>query len=199
MKKPSLLELRPTQFVLGMREVEYKVGLLRKFSKHERENFCRAHVIPVVTGPGGEPFLIDHHHFARACWETGTDEFRVKVIKDCRKLKEKEFWNFMVRKGWIYLHDQFGLGPHPPSALPTDIRFLADDPYRSLAWEAIHKGWIRKEDLPFFEFQWAALFRRNMDRPLHSKSDFRTALLSVRRLVFSDAAKGLPGFLRNKR
>lgn len=193
-KKPPILSLRPTQFVLGMREVEAKVKILTGLKKAGRAEFCREHVIPVVLGPRKEPFLIDHHHFARACWETGTEEYVVRVVKDLHKASGKDFWNFMVRKGWVYLHDQFGLGPHSPWALPTDVRYLADDPFRSLVWEAIARGWIRKQNVPFFEFQWAQLLRRNLERPLHSKSDFKQALNAVRALIRSDAARGLPGF-----
>jgi hypothetical protein len=196
MKKLSILDLRPTQFVLGMREVDFKVAAIRHFPRKKLQRYCRDHAIPVILGPRGEPFMIDHHHFARACWETDMNEFEIKILKDCSKKSVKEFWNFMAQKNWVYLHDQFGLGPHAASALPIDIRFLADDPFRSLAWEAINKGWIKKSRVPFFEFQWAALFRRNMDMPLHSKSDFKQALLQIKELVKSSAAKRIPGFVR---
>jgi hypothetical protein len=34
----------------------------------------------------------------------------------------------------VYPYCQFGEGPRKPLYLPRDIRGLADDPYRSLAW-----------------------------------------------------------------
>ncbi len=195
MKKPGLLDLRPTQFVLGMREIEFKIAKIEKFSKAELQDYCDDHQIPVVIGPKGEPFLIDHHHFARACYETQVDTYSIKVIKNLQSKNEKDFWNFMVREGWVYLNDQFGVGPHSPQALPSDIRCLADDPFRSLTWEMLNAGVIKKQDIPFFEFQWAAFFRFNLDRPLHSKSDFKEVIALAKKLSRSKDASHLPGYL----
>ena len=59
----------------------------------------------------------------------------------------------------FHLLDQFGLGPHEPRLLPEDIRGLADDPYRSLAWALRHAGAYEKTDLAFSEFKWADFLR----------------------------------------
>jgi hypothetical protein len=195
MKKPGILNLRPSQFVLGMKEVETKIARMRKMSEKELAKFCDERVIPVVLGPRNEHFMIDHHHFARACWELNIDAYSIEVIKDLSDKSEKDFWNFMVKKGWTYLHDQFGLGPHSPMALPVDIRCLADDPFRSLVWSVIDAGGIRKDRLPFFEFQWAAFFRLNLDFSLHSKSDFRRVTKAAVKLARSKDARHLPGHL----
>lgn len=193
MKKPKLLDLRPTQFVLGMKEIESKVAKMQAFSKSELQEYCDDHVIPVVLGPNEEVYLIDHHHFARACWEQKVDLYTVEVIKDLSHKSEQGFWNYMIGKEWVYLHDQFGIGPHSPYALPSDIRCLADDPFRSLAWEMIDAGLIKKQTIPFFEFKWAAFFRRNLDIPLHSKSNFKQAIGIAKKLTASKAAQDLPG------
>ena len=195
MKKRSLLDLRPCQFVLGMKEVENKIQKMELMNKAELAKYARDHVIPVVKGPAGELYVIDHHHYARACWELGYDEAIVEPIADLSGLPNATFWNEMVQRGWVYLHDQFGLGPHSPSALPADIRCLADDPYRSLAWTVIDEGGIKKVKIPFFEFQWAAFFRLNLDLCLHSKSDFKLARRKALKLARSKAAKRLPGFV----
>jgi hypothetical protein len=193
MKKPDLLDLRPCQFVLGMKEVEYKILKMGKMGKRELDDYCRSHVIPVILGPNKEPYVIDHHHFARACWELGFDSYLVKVIKDFSRMKSADFWNEMIKRNWAYLHDQFGFGPHSPYALPIDIRCLADDPFRSLVWTVIDEGAIRKDKVPFFEFQWAAFFRLNLDLRLNSKSDFKTATKLAVKLARSKAASHLPG------
>ncbi len=198
MKQPKLLELRPTQFVLGMKEIEAKILKMKSFSQNELKAYCDDHEIPVVLGPGKEMYLIDHHHFARACWEQDVDLYKIKVIKDLSHKKEQDFWNFMVRKSWVYLHDQFGMGPHTPAALPNDIRCLADDPFRSLAWAVLDAQCIKKQDIPFFEFQWAEFFRLNIAVPLHSKSNFKQALNLAKKWARSKAASDLPGFIAKK-
>ena len=174
--KPALLDLRPTQFVLGIREIEYKVKKMRAMSERELRDYCKDHVIPVVKGPKNQFYMIDHHHFARACWELNIEEYEVEVLKDLSGKSEQDFWNFMIAEKWVYLHDQFGMGPHSPIDLPNDIRCLADDPFRSLVWELINVDSIKKDKVPFFEFQWAAYLRFNLGIPLHSKSNFKEAI-----------------------
>ena len=196
MKKIDILELRPTQFVLGMKEIEYKVKKITAMNAKELQAYCDDHIIPVVIGPGNQNFLIDHHHFARACWETKVKVYSIKIIKDLSDLHEKEFWNMMIKKGWTYLHDQFGMGPHLPSALPMDIRCMADDPYRSLVWAVIDTGGIKKVDVPFFEFQWGVFFRQNLTIRLFSKSDFKDAIKNAMKLAATTDAAHLPGYLR---
>jgi hypothetical protein len=202
MKKPGLLELRPCQFVLGMKEVEAKIEKIQELKKRKKtklQAYLDDHVIPVVIGPERELFIIDHHHFARTCWELGIENYSVRVMEDMSDLDAQAFWNKMVKRGWTYLHDQFGLGPHEPSSLPVDIRCLADDPYRSLAWSGIDGGWIQKETIPFFEFHWAAFFRLNLPLRLHSKSDFTQAIALASKLAVSKSADHLPGFIGKKK
>jgi hypothetical protein len=194
LKQPSILKLRPTQFVLGTKEVEAKYEKLKAFNRPALIKYCTEHIIPVVIGPNKNLYMIDHHHFARACWELNIEHYQVKMIKDLSSKSEKEFWNIMVQKDWVYLNDQFGMGPHSPFALPCDIRGLADDPFRSLAWELINIGSIKKMNIPFFEFKWAAFFRMNLDIPLHSKSNFKAAIKLSKKLSKSKAAEHLPGF-----
>jgi hypothetical protein len=194
MKKPGLLDLRPTQFVLGMKEIEAKAVHLSKLSPKDLTVYCNDHVIPVVLGPQNQSYLIDHHHFARACWEQRVEQYSVKVVKDLSHKNEQDFWNIMIKQGWCYLNDQFGMGPHPPAALPSDVRCLADDPYRSLVYEVIHAGYIKKDKVPFFEFQWAAFFRLNLDARLHSKSNFKNAIKLAIKLSRSKAARNFPGY-----
>lgn len=195
MKDLNILDLRPTQFVLGMKEIESKVSKLKAFNKKEMLEYCNDHKIPVVVGPKKELYMIDHHHFARACWEQSVEDFSVKVIKDLSNEDEQTFWNIMIREGWTYLHDQFGMGPHSPRDLPNDIRCMADDPYRSLAWAVRDAGFIKKSDTPFFEFQWAAFFRFNIEVRLHSKSNFKDAIEKATKLARSKAAAHLPGYV----
>ncbi len=193
-KNIALLDLRPTQFVLGSKEIAAKIRRISNFSKQEWKEFRDDHVIPVIAGPGEELYMIDHHHFARACWELGKTDFKIEIIKNLKHLNEQQFWNHMIQKGWTYLHDQFGMGPHRPQDLPTDIRCLADDPFRSLAWAVLDAHGFKKVDIPFFEFQWAAFYRQNLGMALHSKSDFKDALKKAMSLSKSKDAAHLPGY-----
>jgi len=194
MKNTNILDLCPTQFVLGMKEIEYKVEKIKKFSDRELKKYCDDHVIPVVIGPRKQHYLVDHHHFARACWETGAEHYSTEVIKDLSHLDVKDFWNVMIKNNWTYLHDQFGMGPHSPLSLPSDIRCMADDPYRSLAWALVNNEVIKKIDVLFYEFQWAAFFRQNLEVALHSKSDFKESIRQATQLAKSKSAAHLPGF-----
>ena len=194
MKKPSLIELRPTQFSLGMNEVHYKTQKIQKFSKEELKDYCKNHAIPVVIGPAKEMYLIDHHHFARACWEEDVEDYEIEILEDKSHLNQKDFWAYLESKKWMYLFDQFGLGPHSPDLLPADIRCMADDPYRSLAWELIEARVVEKSKVPFFEFQWAALLRKKLDLPLTSKSNFKEAVEKAKTIATSSVAAHLPGF-----
>ncbi len=198
MKKPVLLDLRPCQFVLGMKEVEFKIKKMKKLKGKELKDYCDDHVIPLVRGPEQELFIIDHHHFARACWELSVYDYSVHLLEDLSHLNEQDFWNRMVKNDWTYLHDQFGFGPHLPSALPMDIRCLADDPFRSLVWAVIDAGGIEKQAIPFFEFKWAAFFRMTLSVRLHSKSNFTSALKQAIELATSRNADHLPGFQGRK-
>src|SRR5437868_5177467 len=105
--KISILQLRPTQFVLGMHEVDFKISHMKKMTKKELATYRKTHVVPIVLGPKNQMYLIDHHHFMRACWEAGSDNYDLKVIEDLSRHSEAEFWNIMVKKKWCYLHDQF--------------------------------------------------------------------------------------------
>lgn len=169
---------------------------MKKFTPKELADYCDDHVIPTVLGPNNQTFLIDHHHFARACWESKVDIYKVKLVKDLSHLKDNEFWNFMIKSEWVYLHDQFGMGEHSPEALPVDIRGLADDPYRSLAWAVLDQGGFKKQDIPFFEFKWATFFRHNLEIKLHVKSDFKDAIRDALKLCKSPQASHLPGYIK---
>lgn len=195
MKTPHILELRPAQFSLGMKEVDFKISKMRRLKFKSLKAFCDSHVIPIVRGPQRQLYIIDHHHFARACWELDVDLFSVKIIKDLSEKSEKTFWRIMIEQGWTYLHDQFGSGPHTPLALPIDIRCMSDDPYRSLVWALIDSGIIEKHAVPFYEFQWAAFFRAKLQIDLHGKSNSQKAIRMATDFARSGSARHLLGHL----
>ena len=190
----SVLSLRPTQFALGMREVETKVSHLMSLTHEDLQKYLEAHRVPVVAASGGEFYLIDHHHLARACWESGIMEVKAEKKADLSHLGERDFWKQLQVEGWIYLHDQFGKGPHAPELLPFDVKGMADDPFRSLAWELRQAKGYTKVDRPFSEFRWADFLRKHIT--IHpSRLGLSQALKLAMELCHHPEAKSLPGYL----
>ncbi|MDQ9783503.1 ParB-like protein, partial [Serratia marcescens] len=75
-----LASLRPTQMTVGMIEVDRK---RRQWLDHVAANgpdFLGSHMIPVVLGPKKVPWLIDHHHLARALLDEGVEHVLVSVV-----------------------------------------------------------------------------------------------------------------------
>jgi hypothetical protein len=192
--KTHVLDLKPTQFALGMREVEQKVEKLKKMSATELDAYQHEHRVPVVQAVGGDLYLIDHHHLVRACWEAHITHVRVELKADLSHLGDQKFWEHMTEQGWVYLHDQFGKGPHAPQLLPIDVRGLADDPFRSLAWLVReHKG-FNKSERPFCEFSWANFLRQHLDTH-PGRLGFEEALRHALDLCHRPEAKKLPGYM----
>ena len=191
--KANVLSLRPTQFAIGMLEVEIKSSQIQKLKGSRLANFLEAHPVPVIRAPGEGLYLIDHHHLVRACWESGIRKVHVEVREDFSTLLEAQFWRKMSRLRWLYLHDQFGKGPHGPALLPLDVRGLADDPYRSLAWALREAQGFRKTKKPFCEFSWASFLRKHI-RIHPARIGFEKALVHALALCHKAEAKRLPGY-----
>lgn len=162
-KKSLLLKLKPTQFSLGMIEVQEKVEKMRKMSSGQLEKYLEDRPVPCIVGPDNSLYSIDRHHLIRACWELGAKEIDILQIADLSHLEIEEFWDVMKKAKWVYLADQFGNGPHHEKFLPVDIRGLADNPYRSLSWMVREAKGFEKENIPFIEFYWADLFRQYIE------------------------------------
>ena len=62
----AIADLRPTQITVGLREVGLKRESWRGKSDKKAGAFLGKHLIPVVLGPKSDPYVIDHHHLARA-------------------------------------------------------------------------------------------------------------------------------------
>lgn len=191
-----VLSLRPTQFSIGLIEVEYKVLELRKMSDEERRRCVQKTRIPVVVSPWRELYIIDHHHYLFACWHADIREVRIEVVDDLSGsgLSYRQFWRRMVNRRRAYLYDQFGEGPREPLYLPPDIRGLADDPYRSLAWLVRKEGGYDNTTESFAEFRWADYFRARRLLVSHGREGFHEAVKKGLRLARQPAAADLPGF-----
>jgi hypothetical protein len=190
LRRMELLELRPTQMSVGLREVDEKVAKLRG---KDVDDYLRARPVPVVLGPSGRTYLVDHHHLVRAAWEAGLSHVHVEVKADLSGLSEDAFWVRMKAENWVYPYDQFGGGPHDPRNLPETVRGLADDPYRSVAGEVRERGGYEKNDAPFSEFLWAQFFRERL-KTHPTYHDFESAVAEAMKLAKTEAAERLPGW-----
>src|SRR2546430_2714022 len=98
--KAKVLEIRPTQFALGMAEVSFKVSKIRKMKHQELDDYLESHRVPVVHSPDGHKYMIDHHHLVRACWEAGIEEVKVLEKADLSHLEGHHFWAEMKKLEW---------------------------------------------------------------------------------------------------
>jgi hypothetical protein len=189
----SISQLYPTQMTVGFREVAIKRRQWDDASKKERAGLLRSHVAPVVIGPKGHHYLIDHHHFARALQEAAASALAVNVVADLSHLAKDEFWVFLDNRDWCHAYDGHGRRCELDQ-IPKTLDDLTDVPFRSLVAELIRAGGCPKSDTPFFEFLWADFLRRRMSRKLVEKHLDR-ALDEALDLAKSTDAKGLPGWV----
>ena len=187
-----ILSLRPTQMTLGMNEVHVKRVAWKEKTATDLTRFLAAHMVPVVTGPKGEPYLIDHHHLARALHEEGLKSVFVTVIADLSRLPTDHFWTMMAFHSWVHPYDSKGRR-RPYSDLPKTIKAMEDDPYRSLAGELRAIGGFAKDSSPFSEFLWADFLRPRI-KPRAIKAHFEGALAKALVMAKSAEADYLPGW-----
>jgi hypothetical protein len=187
-----ILDLRPTQMTVGIREVELKRKSWRERDPKTLEAFLGSHMVPVVVGPGGDRYLVDHHHLSLALYQEGVKSVFVTVVGDLEKVDRANFWNMMDYHGWTHPFDEKGRR-QPYEELPKTVEGLLDDPYRSLAGELRKAGGFAKDSTPYSEFVWADYLRPRI-KPKAIKSDFEEALADAMALAKSVDADYLPGF-----
>jgi hypothetical protein len=198
MSKQKVLDLRPTQFAVGMLEVEEKIQMLQDFSKKQRRQYVDENPVPVVISPEGHMHIVDHHHFVCVCYHVGIGKVHIEVVHDFsknkRKLTYKQFWKWMFKNRNAYPFCQFGEGPLKALYLPRDIRGLADDPYRSIAWFVRKSGGFASSDRNFAEFAWANYFRNFDLLDKYGPTGLPQALERAVKLAQKPQARKLPGY-----
>src|ERR1039458_9851215 len=106
--RTRLAQLRPTQFSVGYAEVALKAAEWKKLSKKQRQHALESHVFPAVLGPGGEYYIVDHHHLGIALIEQGMKEVWVTQLDDMSWLEPATFWRTMEFRAWTHPYDQRG-------------------------------------------------------------------------------------------
>jgi hypothetical protein len=188
----AILDLRPTQITVGMREVKAKRKRWRDERTKKGEEFLGKHMIPVILGPKDRHYVIDHHHLARALHDEGVRDVAVTVIANLSKLDRDAFWFVMDNRDWTHPFDANGRR-RPYSDMPKSVDKLIDDPFRSLAGELRLAGGFAKDTTPFSEFLWADFLRRRMKRKV-VEANFDGALEKALQLAKSVDANYLPGW-----
>jgi len=190
LKPVPINELHPTQMTVGMREVQAKRKDWRR--KGHKEEFLGRHLIPVVLGPKGLHYVIDHHHLARALHEEKVANISVTVVHNFSQLDRETFWFNLDNRGLMHPFDDEGRR-RGYKEIPDKISKLVDDPYRSLAGELRRAGGFAKDTTPFSEFLWADFFRDRIKRKT-IENDFAHAMEKALQLAKSTEANYLPGW-----
>lgn len=186
MAHPS--DLSPTQVAFGevsatcKRRTLEKKAAGKKHHKHMR-GYLKEHVAPAVLGPKEKIYITDHHHFAHALlkaflpYEKSTHDrsMYVCITEDASHMPQHEFWGHMERQELVRLTDERGHNI-TYKQLPTSVKYLMDDPYRTLsAWARESFAYVKCGSKhvdetfpqckggvvakPFIEFKWADLYR----------------------------------------
>lgn len=184
----AVAALRPTQISVGFREVACK---RLRWRSGRRARILRERRIPVVRGPGGELFILDRHHLARALYEEGVEDVGVDVVCDLSELSRGAFWAVCEARGWCHPFDAAGVR-RDASEIALEVGQLTDDPYRSLAGALRRAGGFRKSAACYSEFRWADYLRRLIP-PAELEADFETALRRAQALARAPASAHLPG------
>ena len=214
-------DLHPTQSAVGLDEVYARAESVRAKSSDALTAYLITRPVPIVIGNNDKFCLTDHHHLARAVWETakkkneaGIDANNARVVVEVlynwSVLKDYDFWKAMHDNSWVYLFDHLGGGPLQPAMLPKHIKDLRNDPYRGLAWYVRTHFGYQKRPADFAEFQWAQFFRMRLildNRLLKNEIQDVDILISempaaernaiVEQAIYlarSQEATGLPGY-----
>lgn len=185
-------ELRPTQITVGMREVEEKRQRWRETAGAKKGEFLGRHMMPVIKGPKGRFYIIDHHHLSRALYDEGEEQVLVAPVADLSGLSRDHFWTVCDLKGWTHPYDADGVR-RDFAAIPKSVADLADDPFRSLAGELRRAGGFAKDTTPFSEFLWAAHLRLFIKRRV-VETNFERAMEKAMAVARSEEANYLPGW-----
>ena len=188
----AITDLRPTQITVGYHEVAEKRRRWAELGDDKRAAFLGRHMIPVLLGPKGRPYVTDHHHLVRALQMEGCEKVLVSVIKDLSMLDRDAFWVFTDNRGWCHPYDATGARVGF-SDIPRAVADLQDDPFRSLAGSLRRAGGYAKDVTPFSEFMWADFLRRRLKRSL-VENDFSASVIKALTLAKSGDAKYLPGW-----
>ncbi|WP_233849666.1 ParB/Srx family N-terminal domain-containing protein [Paraburkholderia sp. HD33-4] len=193
MKTVAIKDIRPTQLTHGLREIVQKTQFYESLSGRDLKMAIAEKPVPLVLGPGGVPFAIDHHHVATALRRAGIKAVPVVLVADLSQLSYQDFWLSMDNNRWTYPYNATGQRKSFAD-MPEHVWELEDDVFRSLAASVRDAGGYEKTTVPLEEFRWADFFRTCLPNP-ETEDDFLSIQRRAVKLAKSKAAAGLPGFV----
>jgi len=193
MKTLKINQLRPTQLTHGMREVTKKAEVYRKLKGHELAMAIAEKPVPIVCGPRGEAYAIDHHHVAAALWRANVERVPVVIVRDFSTLSAAEFWLTLENNRWAYPYNALGQRMSFED-MHEHIWDLEDDVFRSLSAAVRDAGGYEKTNVPLEEFRWADFFRHRLPPP-KTDAEFDALTTNGVELARTRAALGLPGYI----
>jgi len=139
--------VRPTQVFIGKVEMECTKRSIEKKNSSELKTFLIENFVPAVIGPDAEIYIIDHHHFAVALFQSFLDFKRPTIHRvlyaciqaDYSNMSQQDFWKTMEHNRFVFLEDERG-NTITVEQLPDTLKLMADNPYRTLA------SWLRKSN-----------------------------------------------------
>ena len=181
-------QLRPTQFAVGSVAVTCKAQKLAEKSKKKLKKYLKSakRRIPAVIGPDGDFYMTDHHHLSTALYRAVSPEWgekskvlHVTILENYSDGDTTwgEFWEAMKKANRSYNYDNKGTPNMSFALLPTEVKGLLNDPYRTLSrWVRESCGYVKagkdqcdhiRTDHPhaapfFMEFYWGDFFRENL-------------------------------------
>jgi hypothetical protein len=198
----DLGSLRPLQGAVGQAEVTDKKDKIVSGTKTRLD--LAYDPIKIVRGPNGLLYVTDHHHGAKAWLDAGHTMGTCQIQSDTISTDPTQFWVDLKDKKLVRLANEKG-ETITEAQLPTKLRALPDDPYRTLAWMVRKKdGFCRAlmtGNKEFAEFKWADWFRTRPELPYNEvKASPRNMRNTALRLAKSTAAAGLdlPGYRGHK-
>ena len=108
LKPVPIKELRPTQITVGLREVEAMRARWRARSDKKDQDFLSRHLVPVVLGPKGHHYVVDHHHLVCALHAEKLKAVLVTVTADLSRLERNAFLVVLDNRGWMHPFDENG-------------------------------------------------------------------------------------------
>ena len=139
----SLDSLRPTQMTVGFKEVESKRKSWSKLKGADRKKQMREELFPVVKGPKGLLYVLDHHHAALALIQEGADQVQAGMVKDLQHLSRDAFWTYLDHFSWMHVYDAKGR-KCSSDEMPARFEDMLDDPFRSFSGDVRDAGGFSK-------------------------------------------------------
>jgi hypothetical protein len=153
-----------------------------------------------TSSADGFLFITDHHHGADAWLVAGHPDVLCQIGDRPPFVAEADFWSDLIRDHLVRLADADGK-PLKPEQLPSSLKAMPDDPYRSLAWRLRKEnGFCRSEmQKEFAEFLWADWLRTRPELPPDAVRTSAKKMLPIAlALARSPAAQAIPGYIGNK-